>query len=99
MSFQAYLDNVEEKTGLTPRQFIELAHEKGLDAPGTKAAAIWAWLKEDYDIGRGHAQAIAHVILKGPEINDMHVGTTGSHSDKTATLWLEGRDSNPTRSS
>ena len=25
MSFQAYLDNIEDKTGLTPRQFIELA--------------------------------------------------------------------------
>ena len=28
MSFQAYLDNIEDKTGLTPRQFIELAHDK-----------------------------------------------------------------------
>lgn len=29
MSFQAYLDNIEQKTGLTPRRFIELAQERG----------------------------------------------------------------------
>ena len=26
MSFQAYLDNIEDKTGLTPRELITLAH-------------------------------------------------------------------------
>lgn len=29
MSFQAYLDTIEEKTGLTPRQLLGIAHEKG----------------------------------------------------------------------
>jgi hypothetical protein len=29
MSFQAYLDNIEAKIGLTPRQFVELAEDKG----------------------------------------------------------------------
>ena len=53
MSFQAYLDNIEERTGLTPRQFIELAHDKGLDGPEVKAGAIVDWLKADYDLGRG----------------------------------------------
>ena len=38
VSFQAYLDNIEDKTGLTPRQFIALAHERGLDDPAVKAA-------------------------------------------------------------
>jgi hypothetical protein len=40
MSFQAYLDNVEDKTGLTPREFIALAHERGFDQPSTKAGTI-----------------------------------------------------------
>lgn len=31
MSFQAYLDNIEEKTGKTPNEFIAMAKEKGLD--------------------------------------------------------------------
>jgi hypothetical protein len=38
MSFQTYLDNIEDKTGLTPRQFLSLAHAKGFDDPSTKPA-------------------------------------------------------------
>lgn len=62
MSFQAYLDTIEKKTGLTPRQLVDIAHEKQLDKPGTKAGEILAWLKEDYDLGRGHGMALVHVI-------------------------------------
>ena len=40
MSFQSYLDNIEDKTGLTPRQFVDIAHEKGLDGPEVKAQQI-----------------------------------------------------------
>lgn len=29
MSFQAYLDNIEDKTGKTSNEFIALANEKG----------------------------------------------------------------------
>jgi hypothetical protein len=95
MSFQAYLDNIEAKTGLTPRQFIELAHERGLDAPGTKAADILAWLKDDYDLGRGHGMALVHVITKGPQISSKHIGTDGTHSDESETLWLDGVATKP----
>ncbi|GAA2752978.1 DUF4287 domain-containing protein [Amnibacterium kyonggiense] len=95
MSFQAYLDAVEQKTGLTPRQLIAIAHEKGLDAPGTKAGAILAWLKEDYDLGRGHGMAIVHVVQKGPRISTKHVGTDGVHRDETDTLWLDGAATKP----
>jgi hypothetical protein len=28
VSFQAYLDNIEDKTGKTPREFIALAKER-----------------------------------------------------------------------
>ena len=31
MSFQAYLDNIELKTGKTPNEFIALAKERGFD--------------------------------------------------------------------
>lgn len=47
MSFQAYLDTIEQKTGLTPRQLVEIAQEKGLDQPGIKAGEILSWLKDD----------------------------------------------------
>ena len=58
MSFQAYLDNIKTKTGKTPEQFKKLAEKKGLLEPGVKAGAIVAWLKEDFDLGHGHAMAI-----------------------------------------
>ncbi|MGW0805291.1 DUF4287 domain-containing protein [Nonomuraea sp. NPDC002799] len=92
MSFQAYLDNIEGKTGLTPRQFIALAHERGFDEPATKAGTIVEWLKEDYGLGRGHAMALVHVIKKGAQIDAKHVGTTGTHRDESDTLWLDGKD-------
>ncbi len=94
MSFQAYLDNIETKTGLTPRQFIDLAREKGFDET-TKAAPILEWLKADYDLSRGYGMALVHVITKGPKISDKHVGKPGAHGDASDTLWLDGRDSNP----
>ena len=94
MTFQAYLDNIEEKTGLTPRQFIELASDKGF-GPGTKSGEIVTWLGEDYGLGRGHAMALVHVITKGPQISSKHVGTGTAHSDPSDTLWLDGRATNP----
>lgn len=95
MSFQAYLDAIEDKTGLTPRQLVELAKERGLDQPGVKAGAILEWLQSDHGLGRGHGMALVHVIQKGPRISDEHVGTTGSHRDDAAVLWLDGKATKP----
>ena len=95
MSFQAYLDAVEKKTGLTPRQLIAIAHDKGLDAPGTKAGAILEWLAADYGLGRGHVMAMVHVIQKGSTISDTHVGTDGTHRDESTELWLDGVATRP----
>ena len=94
MSFQAYLDNIEEKTGLTPRQFIALADEKGF-GPGTKATPIVEWLAADHALGRGHAMALVHVITKGPQISDKHVGSGTAHSDPKNHLWLDGVATKP----
>ncbi|WP_410643889.1 DUF4287 domain-containing protein [Amycolatopsis sp. lyj-346] len=68
MSFQAYLDNAEKQTGITPRGFLELAAGKNL----TKAAEIVAWLKADHGLGHGHATAIARLVTKGPEFVAQH---------------------------
>ena len=89
MSFQAYLDNIEKKTGKTPNAFIALARERGYGA-GTKAGEIVAWLKADFGLGQGHAMALVHVIKNGAQISDKHVGTGTSHSDERATLRLDG---------
>jgi hypothetical protein len=63
MSFQAYLDNVQAKTGKSPEAFKELATEKGFLENGTlkngvKAGQIVEWLKKDFDLGHGHSMAI-----------------------------------------
>jgi hypothetical protein len=94
MSFQAYLDAVEAKTGKTPRALLEEAQAKGF-GPDTKAGEILAWLKDDYDLGRGHGMAMVHVITKGDRISDKHVGTGTAHSDPSDTLWLDGKATNP----
>ncbi|MCR2799288.1 MULTISPECIES: DUF4287 domain-containing protein [unclassified Microbacterium] len=94
MSFQAYLDAVEKKTGLTPRQLVDIAAEKGFDS-STPAAPLVQWLAEDYGVGRGHAMAMVHVITKGPQISAKHVGSGGTHTDPTDMLWLDGAATNP----
>ena len=89
MSFQAYLDKAEEKTGRTPQEIVDLAHAEGFGADA-KSGDILAWLKSELDLGRGHGMALVHVIKNGPGINDRHVGTTGTHRDESATLRLDG---------
>jgi Domain of unknown function (DUF4287) len=96
MSFQAYLDNIEEKTGKTPNQFIAAAKEKGYDDPNTKAGTIASWLKEDFGLGRGHAMALVYVIRNGAKIGNKHVGSKGVHGDKSDTLKLKGKSSKRT---
>lgn len=59
MSFQAYLDNIKTKTGKTPEDFRVLAAKKGL----TQYGEVMAWLKSDYGLGHGHANAIAQLIV------------------------------------
>lgn len=95
MSFQAYLDAVETKTGKTPRQIVEEAKSRGFDDPNVKAGQILDWLKADYALGRGHGMALVHVIKRGPEIDLKHVGTAGVHRDESNMLWLDGAATKP----
>lgn len=89
MSFQAYLDNIEQKTGKTPNEFIALASAKGLNKD-TKSGEIVAWLVADFELGRGHAMALVHVIKNGAAISDKHVGSGTTHSDDSDQLRLDG---------
>lgn len=89
MSFQAYLDNIEIKTGKTPNDFIKLAESKGFHKD-TKANEIVAWLKKDYELGHGHAMALVHIIKNGAKIGDKHVNSGGTHSDDSNELRLDG---------
>lgn len=95
MSFQAYLDTIEDKTGLTPRELLAVAHERGVDTPPVKAGAIIDWLRDEYGLGRGHAMAIVHIVKNGPTISEKHVGTDGVHRDESTELWLDGKNNRP----
>jgi len=62
VTFQAYLDNIEAKTGKTPDDFQQAARKAGVLKPGATATQIVAWLAKDYGLGRGHAMAIFAVF-------------------------------------
>jgi len=69
MSFQAYLDNIQSKTGKSPEDFKKLAEKKGFLKSGklkpeVKAGEIVDWLKKDFKLGHGHAMAI-YALFKG----------------------------------
>jgi hypothetical protein len=69
MSFQSYLANIKSKTGKSPDDFKRLAEQKGFlqngqITEGTKAGDIVKWLKEDFELGHGHAMAI-YALFKG----------------------------------
>lgn len=69
MSFQAYMDNIQAKTGKSLADFKKLAETKGFLkggklAPGAKAGDIVKWLKEEYELGHGHAMAL-FALFKG----------------------------------
>jgi hypothetical protein len=89
MSFQAYLDAIEKKVGRTPAELLAPAHERGFDA-SSKAAPVVQWLREDFDLGRGHAMALVHVLRNETGISDKQLGSTGTHRDESATLRIDG---------
>lgn len=71
MSFRAYIDNIQKKTGLSGDDFKRLSDEKGFSVegkikPDVKAMTVVKWLKEDHGLGHGHAMAIV-CLLQGRE--------------------------------
>jgi hypothetical protein len=89
MSYQAYLDAIEAKTGKTPQELLDEAERRGYGRR-TKAAIVVDWLKEEYGVGRGHAMAFYGVLKNGPTVSEKHVGSSGSHRDESLTLRLDG---------
>lgn len=87
MSFQAYIDNIKAKTGKSPDDFKKLAEQKGFLKNGeltvaTKAGDIVAWLKNDFELGHGHAMAI-YAVFKNLKETSTENGTT-KFTDKNA---------------
>jgi hypothetical protein len=63
MTYRAYIDNIQAKTGKTPEDFRRLATEKGL----VKHSELLKWLKTDCGLGHGHANAII-LYIRNPEL-------------------------------
>ena len=57
------IDNIKAKTGKSPSDFKKLAEKKRFIVddklnPKIKATEITNWLKEEFELGHGHAMAI-----------------------------------------
>lgn len=69
MSFQAYLDNIQAKTGKSADEFLALAADKGFTEHGVlkksvKAGQVLEWLAADYGLGRGHGMALVALMKR-----------------------------------
>ena len=93
MSLQAYPHTIEDKPGLTSRQFLDVAKGRRYDAPGVKASVIPEWFKDDY--GRSRGMMLVQIIKKDAQFDSKHVGTTGSHRNESDTLWPDSKASKP----
>lgn len=91
MSFEAYLDTIEKKTGRTPRELLGEAKARGFEGPDVKSGDIAAWLAEGYGLGRGHAMALVHVIKNGPTIDSKHVGSAAQPPRRVSGPLAGGR--------
>src|SRR5512142_1278680 len=86
MTYQAYLDNIQAKTGKSPEDFKALAAQKGYLKPDVKAGDVVTWLKKDYGLGQGHAMAIVLLLRQasGPRLTaeqatDRHFAGARAH--------------------
>lgn len=67
MSFQTYIKNIEEKTGKTAQDFQDFAEQKGFTKNRelvVKATEVTNWLKDEFQLGHGHATAM-YAYIKG----------------------------------
>jgi len=69
MTFQGYLDTIKAKTSKGPEDFQAMADAKGFSVDGrlkpeVKAGQIVEWLRDEFELGHGHAMAI-YALLSG----------------------------------
>ena len=92
MTYQAYLDNIKEKTGLSVGDFQALAEERGLLRPGMKAGEVVTWLKTEYGLGHGHAMAMFGTLraIDAPKLSSQD--RIDRHFSGKRSRWLPTYD-------
>ncbi len=92
MTYQAYVDNIQAKTGKTPEDFKVLAARNGFMKPGVKAGEIVAWLKQDFGLGPGHAMAIVLLLRQATEPKISAEEAIGKHFTGSRSHWRNPYD-------
>jgi hypothetical protein len=91
--FASYLENIKAKTGKTPDDFRALAAKKGLE----KTGEIVAWLKTDFALGHGHANAIAHLLTHADTIKASPEDKVAAHFSGSKSVWRKAYDALETK--
>ena len=88
MTFQAYLDTIKAKTGKTPADFRQLAAQKGF----TQYREIMVWLKADFGLGQGHANAIAQLLVNVDKLQASPDDRLAAHFAGDKARWRKAYD-------
>ncbi len=84
MTYKAYMQNIEAKTGKTAEDFWQIANEKGFIKDGKIVAAhaqLLKWLKSDIGLGHVHANfIIAYLRLRTNDPKVSEKMKTWAHS-------------------
>ena len=88
MTFQAYLDTIKAKTGKIPDDFRKLAAKKGL----TKYSDVMAWLKSDFGLGHGHANAMAQLLVNVDKFKANPTDALAKHFAGDKSKWRKAYD-------
>jgi predicted transport protein len=91
--FASYLENIKAKTGKTPEDFRVLAAKKGLE----KTGEIVAWLKADFELGHGHAMAMAHVLTRDNTVKANPEDKLAAHFSGNKSSWRKAYDALKTK--
>jgi hypothetical protein len=88
MSFQAYLDNIQARTGKSAGEIAAKVRGRGLSKPGE----IIAWLKDEYGLGRGHAMAIVSLVRSEGQLARSPDDRLGTYFTGARAKWRAAFD-------
>ncbi|HEX4096503.1 MAG TPA: DUF4287 domain-containing protein [Caulobacteraceae bacterium] len=88
MSFQAYLDNIQAKTGKRPEEIVATVRAQGLSRPGE----IVAWLKTEFDLGHGHSMAIVALMRNDSQPNRSADDKVAAYFSGAKARWRASYD-------